>query len=130
MSTSKSISEVAAETGLTAHTIRYYEREGIMRPVSRDGAGVRRFDADAVEWLILLTHLRETGMPIVDMRRFADLVVAGPESVPDRLTLLRAHHSRLVGTIADLERARAALEDKIAIYAAGLATTPSPEPRP
>lgn len=123
------IREVSQGTGLTPHTLRYYERIGLMIPVERTDGGHRHYTAAAVEWVTLLRHLRQTGMPIADMVRFAELVRQGPESVPQRLQLLRRHHEAITGQIDGLVAAREALDAKIAVYAAGEAATP-PTPAP
>ncbi len=118
------IREVSEGTGLTPHTLRYYERIGLMAPVERTDGGHRHYTAAAVEWVTLLRHLRETDMPIADMSRFAELVRQGPESVPERLQLLRRHHEAITGRIEALAAARDALDAKIVVYAAGEAETP------
>jgi DNA-binding transcriptional MerR regulator len=61
------IGDVAARTGLSVHTLRYYERIGLLDRVPRDGGGRRAFGPDDLGWLDLLTKLRRTGMPIADM---------------------------------------------------------------
>ena len=79
------IAEVAARTGLTAHTLRYYERIGLLGPVARGAANARLYDRSDLAWLVFLQRLKATGMPIRHMKRFADLRRAsfkGPKTVP------------------------------------------------
>ncbi len=119
-----SIREVSDITGLTPHTLRYYERIGLMIPVERTRGGHRHYTEGAIEWVTLLRHLRATGMPIAEMGRFAELVRNGPDSVPDRLRLLRNHRDAITRQIASLTSTLGVLDDKIAVYAAGEAVTP------
>ena len=71
------IAEAAAEAGVTVHTIRYYERAGLLTSVERNGSGHRRFAAEDVEWVVVVKKLRATGMPIRRIRDYAELVVEG-----------------------------------------------------
>ena len=95
--TSLTIAEAAERTGLTAHTLRYYERDGLMlRSVERAASGHRRYTDDDLAWIQMVTRLRATGMPIRDVRRYADLVRDGAGNEAERLDLLRAHRDRVV----------------------------------
>ena len=67
------IAQVATLSGLSAHTLRYYERIGLLDPVARVHGGQRRYDAKDLAWLAFLQRLRATGMPIRDMQRYAEL---------------------------------------------------------
>lgn len=76
------ISEVADHTGLSAHTLRWYERIGLMPHVDRTHTGQRRFTNRDLDWLGLVAKLRLTGMPVADMVRYAELVRAGSAPSP------------------------------------------------
>jgi DNA-binding transcriptional MerR regulator len=120
----RSIAETAELTGLTAHTLRYYERIGLLDPVDRGPDGRRRFrDAD-LAWLSFLTRLRVTGMSIRDMKEFAELRRAGDATAPARLELLTRHRDTVRRRIADLADCLDALDTKIDHYQT-LATTTS-----
>ncbi|MGH3154755.1 MAG: MerR family transcriptional regulator [Streptosporangiaceae bacterium] len=75
--TTWSIGEVAAKCGLTQHTLRWYERIGLLGSIERGGDGRRRFTDGDLDWLSVLTKLRDTGMPVRDMQRYAELVRSG-----------------------------------------------------
>ena len=75
--TTWSIGEAAEKCGLSQHTLRWYERIGLLGPVARDANGRRRFSDGDLDWLDLITRLRETGMPVSDMQRYAELVRSG-----------------------------------------------------
>ena len=111
-----SISDVAAETGLSNHTLRYYERAGLLLGVDRNGSGHRRYSADDVGWLVMVTRLRATGMPIRMIRRYADLVRAGEGNEAERLALLQAHRDEVIAKRDELERNLEAIDYKIGLY--------------
>lgn len=118
MSQELSVQRVAEKTGLSAHTLRYYERIGLMAPIGRDPNGNRRYTEDDLEWIILLVRLRSTGMPIAEMQRFADLVWRGKSTIPDRRELLEAHEQRLNEQRQEIEKTLTVLEGKLAHYRA------------
>ncbi|QFU91757.1 MerR family transcriptional regulator [Amycolatopsis sp. YIM 10] len=112
----RSIAETAEHTGLTAHTLRYYERIGLLDPVDRGPDGRRRFrDAD-LAWLAFLTRLRVTGMSIRDMKEFAELRRAGDVTASARLELLSHHRDAVRRRIAELADSLDALDTKIDHY--------------
>jgi DNA-binding transcriptional MerR regulator len=110
------IAEVAAVSGLSAHTLRYYERIGLLDPVARVHGGQRRYSAVDLAWLAFLQRLRATGMPIRDMQRFAELRRQGDETVSARRALLEAHRDDVLERIAELQRDLATVTDKITHY--------------
>jgi DNA-binding transcriptional MerR regulator len=110
------IAEVAALSGLSAHTLRYYERIRLLDPVARVHGGQRRYDADDLAWLAVLQRLRATGMPIRDMQRYADLRRQGEGTVAARRALLEAHRDEVLERIAELQRDLATVTDKITHY--------------
>jgi DNA-binding transcriptional MerR regulator len=110
------IAEVADQTGLTAHTLRYYERAGLLDPPERDWNGHRRYSERDVSMLRLLTRLRATGMPIAEMRRYAELCRVGPETFDERRGLLEDHRRQVLQKIADLRDDLALIDYKISVY--------------
>ncbi|MFG2827981.1 MerR family transcriptional regulator [Streptomyces sp. NPDC048434] len=111
------ISEVAEHTGLSAHTLRWYERIGLMPHVDRTHTGQRRFTNRDLDWLSLVTKLRLTGMPVADMVRYAELVRAGECTFAEREQLLTAHREDVRQRIAELQSTLDVLDYKIDIYA-------------
>ena len=105
----------ADRLGVSAHTLRYYERIGLVQ-VERDASGRRRYDAASVRRLVFLTRMRTSGMPIRDLRRYIKLVEAGRDTVPERLSLLTEHRDELRARIDELRLALSATEYKIAVY--------------
>ena len=118
-----SIAEVAERTGLTAHTLRYYERDGLMLGVGRNTAGHRAYTEDDLGWITLITRLRSTGMPIREVRRYAELVRAGEGNEHVRLELLRAHRDRVRAQLEVTAAHLDAIEFKVSYYAAAVGET-------
>ena len=111
------ISEAAERLGLTPDTLRYYERDDLLlRAVPRSSSGHRRYDETDLVWIELVTCLRATGMPIRDVRRYADLVRRGEGNEHDRLALLRSHRALVLAQLAEVQAHLAAVERKIALY--------------
>ena len=113
------IAEAASKSGLSIDTIRYYEETDMLPEMQRDPDGRRRFSAENVEWLSLLSSLRDTGMSIKTMRRFAALYRAGDHTIPERKAILIAHSEHLKKRRADLDRCETLLAYKISIYEEG-----------
>jgi DNA-binding transcriptional MerR regulator len=109
------IAEVAERTGVTAHTLRYYERIGML-DVPRDDAGRRLYGPAEVGRVVFITRLRMTAMPIRDIQAYFRLVAQGPGTEPERLALLERHRDEVKARIVDLESALATIEFKIATY--------------
>ncbi|TWP35685.1 MerR family transcriptional regulator [Leekyejoonella antrihumi] len=122
-----SIADAAARTGLTSDALRYYERDGLLlRPVRRAASGHRRYEAEDLRWIDLLTRLRATGMPIRDVRRYAALVRDGPGTEAGRLDLLRAHRRNVLDRLAQITEHLGAIERKIGIYEDALTEVEEP----
>ncbi|CAM5270550.1 MerR family transcriptional regulator [Streptomyces spiroverticillatus] len=114
---SLSIGEVAERTGLSVHALRFYEREGLLvGPVDRTPGGRRRYAPMDVEWLLVCVKLRESAMPLAELKRFAELVRAGRGNEAERLRLLDAHRSRVDAQIRALEECRSVINWKVGVY--------------
>jgi DNA-binding transcriptional MerR regulator len=116
------IAEVAERTGLTAHTLRYYERAGLLPPPERGWNGHRRYFEQDLGLLDIVTRLRATGMSIAETREYAQMCRAGTMTVPARRRLLEEHRERVVGRIAALQHDLALIDKKIGVYYAMDAT--------
>lgn len=110
------ISEVTAHTGLSAHTLRYYERIGLMKPINKGLRGHRSYNEDDLDWIKLITRLRSTGMSIKEMQHFADLVRQGEETVSERRKLLERHQTNLQLRLKDIEVTLGLLDHKVTTY--------------
>jgi DNA-binding transcriptional MerR regulator len=112
-----SISEAARATGVSAHTLRYYERAGLMLdPVDRAESTHRRYSEQDIDWVVLLTRMRKTGMPIRLLRRYADLVRDGDGNEEERLALLEEHRRGVLAQLEEVASNLEAIDTKIRIY--------------
>jgi DNA-binding transcriptional MerR regulator len=107
--------EAASKVGLTDHTLRWYERIGLLERIERGPDGRRRFNDSDLNWLELLVRLRATGMPVADMRCYAELVRSGAGEA-ERLALLEQHRDRMRELRRDLDECAALLDRKIEVY--------------
>lgn len=110
------IAEASEACGLSAHTIRFYEKSGMLPNVARSADGHRQFTPRHVEWLTLLYWLRETGMPLKQMRRFTALAKESDEGIAERRQILKDHADTLKTKRAMLEKCENVLAIKIASY--------------
>ncbi|MFB4317577.1 MerR family transcriptional regulator [Actinomadura sp. 21ATH] len=112
-----SIGQVSEATGLSVHALRFFEHEGLfLRPIPRSSGGQRVYEAADVEWLLLCNRLRESGMSIATLTRFAELVRSGPGNEPERLALLREHERTVHAKIADLRNCLEIIHSKVVTY--------------
>ena len=109
------IAAVATLTGVTAHTLRYYERIGLV-DVARDAAGRRVYDREALGRVVFITRLRGSDMPIASIARYVELVKQGPVTEPERLEILLEHRADVLARLRDLQTALAVVDYKITTY--------------
>jgi len=99
-----SIQEVSKKTGLTAHTLRYYEKEGLISGVERTQGGFRQYTDEDLERLGLICCLKNTGMSIQEIARFVQLTHEGDHTLEERVELLRAHRERVLEKMAEMQK--------------------------
>ncbi|WP_144767637.1 MerR family transcriptional regulator [Herbaspirillum sp. SJZ099] len=118
MTTSMTIAQAAAATGLSVHTLRYYERIGLLDPVERRDNSHRRYTQEDLNWVAFLLKLKATGLPVRAMLRYAELRRLGNtlESVTERKAILQAHTLSVQQTLAELQSNLAVLHQKIDLY--------------
>lgn len=119
MTTSMTIAQVAEATGLSVHTLRYYERIGLLDPIERRDNSHRRYQQEDLNWIGFLLKLKATGLPVRAMLRYAELRRQGNsvESVAERKAMLQEHTLSVESTLAELQSNLAVLHRKIEIYA-------------
>jgi DNA-binding transcriptional MerR regulator len=116
-----SIAEVAELTGNTQHTLRYYERIGLV-VVDRDIGGRRVYRTASVGRVLFITRLRASAMPIRDIHRYVELVELGDHTAPQRLALLLAHRDHVRRQMAQMQASLEVIDFKITIYSGGSAS--------
>jgi DNA-binding transcriptional MerR regulator len=111
------IAEAAARTGVSVHTLRYYERAGlVVSPIDRTTGGRRRYQQLDLDWITVCTRLRATGMPIKTIRRYAELVAAGHGNEEERLALMEAHRAEVLAKLAEVQENLKLINHKINVY--------------
>jgi DNA-binding transcriptional MerR regulator len=112
-----SIAEAARRTGVSVHTLRYYERVGlVVNPVGRTAGGTRRYRQLDLDWIRICTRFRAAGMPIKVIRRYAQLVSAGRGNEKERLALMEAHRADVAAKLAELQECLDLIDHKIDVY--------------
>jgi DNA-binding transcriptional MerR regulator len=112
------IGELSMRSGLSAHTIRYYEKIGLLPFAERDLSGRRDYDISILIWIEFLGRLKMTSMPLSEIRRYALLREKGPQTGSARRRMLEAHRDQVRRRLADLQLSLGSLDQKIAAYAA------------
>ncbi|MEM9536437.1 MAG: MerR family transcriptional regulator [Cyanobacteria bacterium P01_A01_bin.3] len=112
------IQQVAEITGLSPHTLRYYERCQLIAPIERTSSGHRRYSTDDIRWIEFLTRLRSTGMPIRQMQAYSVLVRQHPKALEQRRRFLETHRQTVREQIERLQENLAVIDWKIQHYAA------------
>ncbi len=111
-----SIKERAEATGVSAHTLRYYERVEILPPIPRASSGHRVYSEGHAEWVLFVKYLRATGMPIRRILHYTQLARLGDATVPERLQVLEDHRRSIERNLDELEACHQRITKKIAIY--------------
>ena len=114
------IREFAEHTGLTAHTLRWYERVGLMGEVGRGENGHRVYGPQDAQWVAFLHHLRETGMSIREMQRYCAMREQGDATVAGRLALLERHAEKVAAKLRSQHEHLARLRETVTAYQAKL----------
>jgi DNA-binding transcriptional MerR regulator len=116
------IAEAARRTGVSVHTLRYYERAGlVVTNVDRTAGGRRRYRQLDLDWITICTKLRSTGMPIKTIRHYAELVSAGRGNEQERLALLEGHRAEVLTRLAEIQQHLQLIDHKIDVYRGRLA---------
>jgi DNA-binding transcriptional MerR regulator len=99
-----------------AHTIRYYEKEGILPPIERDENGIRIFSEENIFWLDLVICLKKTNMTVNDIKRIIELSIQGDSTIDERKSILLGHKNKIASQIEELEESMKKIEKKIDFY--------------
>jgi DNA-binding transcriptional MerR regulator len=113
--TTWSIGETASKTGLSQHTLRWYERIGLIGPIEKSSDGRRRYDDRDLEWISLITKLRQTSMPIKDMQKYAEFVRSGGGQA-ERIEIFKRHREEVLRAIRAQQECLKLLDSKIDAY--------------
>ena len=106
------ISQMSELFGIKPHTLRFYEKEGILKP-ERTESGIRVYSEEMKAQMEMAMCLKSTGMPLKDIRRYFDLVKAGDSTLEQRLEIFTEHRRRVLGEIEILQKNLSKIEHKI-----------------
>lgn len=111
------IKEMAAQSGISEYTLRYYEKISLIKPIPRDGSsGHRRYSADAAQLLETLACLRASGLSLDDMRQYLQMRERGREAAAEQKALFQAHAEKVAEEIRQLEIRQRFLDGKVAYW--------------
>ena len=116
METELTVQQVAEKTGLSEHTLRYYERVGLIPPIQRASNGHRRYTEEDIGWLNFVRRLRSAGMPIAQVQRYVMLQRQGGSTLAERLEMLKEHRRAVQQQIDELSEHLQVLDYKIEYY--------------
>lgn len=111
-----SIGQVAKKTGLTAHTLRYYEKEGLLPFVKKNSSGLRVFSETDIGWLVMIECLKGTGMPLKGIKQYIDWFIEGDSTLEKRLQMFKEQKQKLQEQMAQLQKHMEKINYKIHLY--------------
>ncbi|MFB5676907.1 MerR family transcriptional regulator [Paenibacillus terreus] len=111
-----SINEVAAMCDVTAHTLRFYDKEGLLPFVGRNGAGNRIFSERDLGIVKFICCLKNTGMPIKEIKKYIEMAMAGEETAETRRDMILEHRKEVLRQIDELKKSLTILDLKVAFY--------------
>lgn len=110
------IKQIRELTNLTEHTIRYYDKEGLIPYLTRTESGIRQFSEDNLEWINLVCCLRDSGMPVTEIKEFIRICLSDTDLLDDKKALLLKHRTKILADIATLENSLSIINYKIDHY--------------
>lgn len=113
------ITEVSRKYDITADTLRYYEKIGLIPPVPRTKGGVRNYDEDSCRWIELMKCMRRAGVQIEALIEYVALYKQGDETLDARKAILIEQRSQLIGRMEDMQASLKRLNEKIELYESG-----------
>lgn len=119
-----SIKDVARLCGLSAYTIRFYDKEGLLPFITRNGTGNRQFSESDLDMIRLICCLKNTGMQIKEIKRYINLFMEGDHTVPYRKQMMIDHRASILNQISELQTQMGVIEMKIAFYEAKKSAAP------
>jgi DNA-binding transcriptional MerR regulator len=110
------IKEVSEKLNCPAHTIRFYDKEGLLPDIRRDDHGNRLFEKRDIDWIRLITCFRATGMSVADLKKIVDLALQGDETIGQRRAILESHQAEIKRKQQVLNEAFEAVSQKLEVY--------------
>lgn len=114
------IQAVAQKTKLSTHTLRYYEKIGLLMGINRDQKGHRMYSSRDLIWIEFIQRLKATDMPLSEIKKFAELRTLGDTTIPARVEMLERHAQRIDHQIVELKRQKEKVREKIQLCRKGI----------
>ena len=111
-----SIGQGAKKMGLTAHTLRYYDKEGLLPFVKKNSSGLRMFSDEDIDWLVVIECLKGTGMQLKDIKQYIDWCQEGDATIGRRLEMFKRQKAKLEEQLRQLQQYMEKINYKIAYY--------------
>lgn len=111
-----SIGQVAAKTGLTVHTLRYYEKEGLLPFMRKSSSGLRMFSDNDLGWLSIIECLKKTGMPLKGIKQYIDWFREGDSTLPQRLEMFKQQQLKVLAQIEQFQKYLQKIDYKVKLY--------------
>lgn len=110
------VGEMAKKIGVAPSTLRYYDKEGLLPFIQRTNGGIRRFQEEDLEWLLIIDCLKKTGMPIKEIKQFIDWCMQGDSTIAQRLELIKRRKDAVLQQLDELHYTLETLEYKVWYY--------------
>ncbi|MBC2582272.1 MerR family transcriptional regulator [Clostridium sp. DJ247] len=110
------ISQVSAKLQVSSHTLRYYEKVGLIKNIERDESGNRVYSEQDLKWIEFLLKLKRIKMPIEKIKVYAELRYKGNDTVTERCEMLEEQKNKLLNQVRELNESIKFLDNKIEIY--------------
>ena len=120
------VKQVADKMGISAYTLRFYDKEGLFPHISRDANNMRLFSEQDLEWVNTVQCLRETGMPLAEVKAFIQLCLLGDSTVPTRYQLLQNQVHKAQQELEAMEKRISTLRRKLEYYNNLMVTSSTP----
>lgn len=110
------IATAAQKTGLSVYTLRYYDKEGLLPYVDRSQSGIRQFKDSDFDWLRIITCLKDTGMPLKQIKEYIELGMIGPSTTLERLDIMKSHRMAVLEKMSQVQKNLETIDYKIDVY--------------
>ncbi len=110
------VGEMAKLLGVTASTLRYYDKEGLLPFVERSSGGIRMFRESDFEWLRVIGCMKKAGMSIKDIRQYIELALQGDDTIELRLSMFRRQREALEQQMEELRHTMEMVDYKCWYY--------------
>lgn len=110
------VRDISKKTGVTTHTLRFYEKQGVLPYAERTENGFRMYDESSIEWIETILALRSTGIPLAELKHYVDLYKEGDSTLQKRKEVMNNHKVKVEEQILQLIKTLGRINYKMALY--------------